>query len=69
VIVLRTEPDRHLVCDRCGLELRPPGRPLLLLDDAKAYGWMRRRRYGAMRDYCPVCSGSIERFAAARERR
>jgi Zn-finger nucleic acid-binding protein len=58
-----------LVCDRCGIELRPPGRSELLIDDAKAYGWTRRRRYQATRDYCPQCSASIERFAEGRRER
>ena len=48
-----------LSCDRCGLAWDDGATATKLRDNAKATGWVERRRYGAVRDYCPACAKQI----------
>jgi hypothetical protein len=60
-----------IVCDTCGLRFTDPhakGRKQLL-DNAKFSGWQERRRYKAMRVYCPEHARGIRDREEARGKR
>jgi hypothetical protein len=48
-----------LVCDTCGLVWTDGRSAKVLRDNAKFAGWCERRRYRAVRDYCPGCARAI----------
>jgi hypothetical protein len=58
-----------LTCDRCGLAWYEGETATQLRDNAKARGWAERRRYSAVREYCPGCAGEIARREEARKKR
>jgi hypothetical protein len=64
-----------LACDRCGLPWtdasggKRAGSRTNLKDNAKAASWEERRRYGAVRFYCPGCASAIRNGEAERGKR
>ena len=67
-MILRDTWNPALNCDHCGLTFTEGSGAKALRDNAKARGWVERRRYGAVRDYCPTCAGSIAEREEARRR-
>jgi hypothetical protein len=68
-MILRTNWNPCLSCDRCGLSWTEGTGAAQLRDNAKARGWRQRNRYGAVRDYCPACAATIDARERARHHR